>query len=35
MVVSILPHEGKIFVEAILPLVKHVWLKWSRDNNDI
>jgi len=33
LIVSILPHEAK-FV-AILPLVRHDWLKWSCDKYDM
>ena len=29
---SVLPHEAKLV--AILPLVRHGWLKWSRDKYD-
>jgi len=30
--VSILPHDAKVV--TILPLVRHDWLKWSRDKYD-
>jgi len=29
---SILPNEAEVV--AILPLIGHDWLKWSRDNYD-
>jgi len=32
LVVFILPHEAKVV--AIFPLVRHDWLKWSRDKHD-
>jgi len=28
----ILPHEAKVV--AILPLVRHYWMKWSNDKYD-